>query len=326
MRPLLAALALALAGALPWADPLWAKSAPAETPPAVTLKSVAVIEGDVVRLGDLFHGLGAEAETAVARAPSPGARVELSSRWLAALALGHGVPWRPSSALDRVLVERASHTIGSAQVEDVILSALAERGVDGRVALLLDNPGLRLQLPAEIEPSLAITGLSYDPGNGRFNARIVAPATGAPHALTSVTGRAVVMTDVPVLQRPVEPGETIRPEDVGWTRLRADRIGRNVVLDAQSVIGKSPRRPIGLDQPIRSGDLREPVTVKKNSLVTISLRTERMVLTAQGRALEDGATGNVIRVMNTKSNTVINAVVAESGLVEVQPAGGAASN
>ena len=99
-----------------------------------------------------------------------------------------------------------------------------------------------------------------------------------------------------------------------------------MVLDAQSVIGKGPRRPIGLDQPIRSGDLREPVTVKKNSLVTISLRTERMVLTAQGRALEDGATGNVIRVMNTKSNTVINAVVAESGLVEVQPAAGAASN
>lgn len=322
MRLLLAVFALLLAS-----GPVWAKSAAEETPPpAITLKSVAVIEGDVVRLGDLFHGLGAEAETAVARAPSPGSRVELSSRWLAALALGHGVPWRPSSALDRVLVERASHTIGSAQVEDLILGALSERGLDGQVALLLDNPGLRMQLPAEIEPSLAITGLSYDPGSGRFNARIVAPATGAPHALTSVTGRAVVMTDVPVLQRPVEPGEMIRAEDVGWVSQRADRLGRNIVLDAQSVVGKSPRRPINLDQPIRSGDLREPVTVKKNSLVTIALRTKRMVLTAQGRALEDGASGSVIRVMNTKSNTVINAVVADSGLVEVQPTGTAAAN
>ena len=32
-----------------------------------------------------------------------------------------------------------------------------------------------------------------------------------------------------------------------------------------------------------------------------------MVLTAQGRSLEDGALGSTIRVMNTKSNTIITA-------------------
>ncbi|HMA14754.1 MAG: flagella basal body P-ring formation protein FlgA [Bacteroidota bacterium] len=45
-----------------------------------------------------------------------------------------------------------------------------------------------------------------------------------------------------------------------------------------------------------------------------------MQLTAQGRALENGAEGDVVRVMNTSSNTVVSAVVIDSGVVEVVPA------
>lgn len=287
----------------------------------VALKSFALVEGDLVRLGDLFEGLGPKAETAVARAPAPGERVELNSRWLAALARGHGVDWRPASGFERLMVERASHSIGVDRIEEVLRDGLAERGLRGETDLMLDNPALQLVLPAEVEPSLQLAGLAYDSASGRFTARVVAPARGAAQAQAVVTGRAVPMTSLPVLQRQVAPGDVIRAQDIGWVRVRADRLARNVVADASGLVGMSPRRPIGLDEPVRSGDLREPVTVPKNSLVVIRLQTARMTLTAQGRALEDGATGAVIRVMNTKSNTVINAVVADAGSVEVRVPG-----
>jgi flagella basal body P-ring formation protein FlgA len=45
-----------------------------------------------------------------------------------------------------------------------------------------------------------------------------------------------------------------------------------------------------------------------------------MELSVQGRALEDGSQGDVVRVMNTKSNTVVSAVVVDSGVVVVMPA------
>ncbi|MGF1608277.1 MAG: flagellar basal body P-ring formation chaperone FlgA [Kiloniellales bacterium] len=288
---------------------------------AVALKSFALVEGDLVRLGDLFDGLGSKAETAVARAPAPGERVELSSRWLAALARGHGVDWRPASGFERVTLERASHTIDASRIEDVLREGLAARGLQGEADLQLDNPALQLVLPAEVEPSLQISGLAYDSTNGRFTARVVAPAQGATQAQAIVTGRAVLMTSLPVLQRQVAPGEVIRAQDIGWVSVRADRMTRNVIADASGLVGKSPRRPIALDQPVRSADLREPITVQKNSLVVIRLETARMILTAQGRALENGAAGAAIRVMNTKSNTVINAVVVDSGTVEVPAAG-----
>ncbi len=46
-----------------------------------------------------------------------------------------------------------------------------------------------------------------------------------------------------------------------------------------------------------------------------------MTLTAQGRALEDGGAGDTVRVVNTQSNTVVQAVVTGANRVSVLPAG-----
>jgi flagella basal body P-ring formation protein FlgA len=249
----------------------------------VRLKASVVVEGAVLRLGDLFEGLGTLAETAIARAPAPGKRVELDARWLAALADGYGVAWRPASPLDTTVVARASQAIGSARIEAELREALATRGITGDISVVLDNPGLRLHLPVDAEPTLGFSGLSYDPASGRFTA-------------------------------------------LDWLRVGARRLPGNVVVDSASLIGKSPRRAIRPGQPVRATDLREPVLVPKNSLIVLRLETDRMVLTAQGRALEDGASGQVIRVMNTKSNAIINGVVAESGTVRVLQTATAARN
>jgi flagella basal body P-ring formation protein FlgA len=292
----------------------------------VRLKTSVVVEGAVLRLGDLFDGLGELAETPVARSPAPGSRVELDARWLAALADGHGVAWRPGSALDRTVVARASQTIGGRRIETELRAALSARGLTGDVSIVLDNPALRLHLPVDAEATLGFAGLAYDPASGRFSGRIVAPAGDAPLAAATVTGRVVQMTEVPVLRRRTTPGHVITRDDIDWLRLSARRLAGNVVVDPANMIGKSPRRPVRPGEPVRATDLREPVLVAKNSLVVLRLETERMVLTAQGRALEDGASGEVIRVMNTKSSTIITGVVAASGTVSVVQAARPAGN
>ena len=286
-------------------------------PPPVTLIEHAVVEGDVVRLGDLFRGLEAQADIAIARAPALGRRVELNARWLAHLARGHDLPWRPSSTLDRAVVERASRAIGSARIEAALLDALARRGHAGDIVLSLDSPDQSLAVPAEWVSDLEIAGLRFDPGNGRFTAKLRVGATGQAPIEAVVTGRALEMTEVPVLARQVRPGAVIRDGDIHWRRMRLDKVAGNVALDPEGIVGKSPRRPIRVERPIRVGDLREPVVVPKNSLVTIRLRGERMVLTARGRAMEDGVAGGAVKVMNTKSNSIVHAVAVRPGIVEV---------
>ena len=293
---------------------------PAAAATHIQVKSRVVVSDSVVRLGDLFDGLGERGEIPVGRAPDLGQRIELGTRWLTAVAQAYAVAWRPRSRFDTITITRASQVIGTPRIEDAMREALSEMGVARSVSLLLDNTSLQLLLPTGARTTMKVAGLSYDPGSGRFAAQVIAPAEGTPVARATVSGRVVEMTKVPVLSRRVEPGEIIRKSDIEWLPMRADRIGRNAILELGRLLGKSPRRPMRAGRPILSADLREPILVAKGSLVTIRLETERMVLTAQGRALEQGAAGDGIRVANTKSNAVITATVVRAGLVRVVPA------
>ena len=72
-------------------------------------------------------------------------------------------------------------------------------------------------------------------------------------------------------------------------------------------------------EPLRPSDLRTPVVVSKGSLVTIIYRTNVLTLTAQGRAMVNGASGESIAVMNAQSNRIIDAVVVDGDTVAVIP-------
>ncbi len=322
MRRFLIAIAvtlIAISSAGPIVQAASQAPAPLPAPPTgpVLLKAKVVIDGPVVRLGDLFDGLGANGATTVARAPAPGTQVTVNARWLSALARAYGVAWRPDSRLDGSVIERASIVIETQRIESATIDALRRRGIDGRMSLVLDNPVTRIHLPIDAEPSLLVAGLKHNPETGRFTAHLVAPAEGAPLARVTISGLAVEMIEIPVLRRRMLPGEVIREADIIGRDARADRIARNVVLDPVNMVGKSPRRPIRAEKPLRSSELRQPILVPRNSLVTIRLQTARMVLTARGRAMEPGAKGDVIRVVNTKSNQIISASVTASGTVEV---------
>jgi flagella basal body P-ring formation protein FlgA len=70
-------------------------------------------------------------------------------------------------------------------------------------------------------------------------------------------------------------------------------------------------------QPIRTREVQDPILVPRRSLVTILYQHPRMTLTAKGRALEDGSDGQVIRISNSQSSNVIEAVVVGDHTVAV---------
>src|SRR5689334_20339888 len=76
-----------------------------------TLKPVAVVQGSVIRIGDLFSEAGGHAGDVVAPAPPPGARTTFDAQWLAAAAREHHVDWQPASRVEQAAVERASRLV-----------------------------------------------------------------------------------------------------------------------------------------------------------------------------------------------------------------------
>ncbi|SMF67949.1 flagella basal body P-ring formation protein FlgA [Tistlia consotensis] len=339
-RPLIIALALGGSLALPAAAgqtaarPETARDGAAQQTAAlpdqlgsIDLKRPAIVSADVVTLGDLFTGLSAEqAGTPIARSPKLGESVPVDAAWLGLLAQHYKVAWQPRSHLDGTVVEHQAIVIGVPEVQDAVTKLLDDESNGEKLEVTVDNPSLSIALPLDSDGRFGLEGLRRDDRSGRFTVTLVYPETGQPTIRMPISGRAVQLVEVPVLLRRVADNEIISSGDVGWETRRADRLGSNLLTDPKDIIGLSPKRSLRAGEPVRAGDLRPPVLVERNSLVTMRLKAANMVLTAQGRALDDGGQGSVVRVVNLKSNTIVQATVAEAGVVDVGGTAQAALN
>jgi len=290
------------------------------TPAAGTdlvLKPAATVQGPVIHLGDIFAGTGARAAIGIAEAPPPGSKMILGADWLSALARSQHLDWRPLTGLDQVVVERASRVIGADEIVAELKEALANRTPLEDAEVKLDRSDLRLVVASEASSALVFGNITYDPASGRF-ASSVSTADGASvPAQLALSGQIVRYTEVPTPTRLIAPGEVIGKADLTMVRLRNDRLGQGAVTQRADLIGMTPRRPLQPGEAVRGGDIVVPVVVHRNSLVTIVLETPTMRLTAEGKATEDGGLGAVIRVANTRSNRVIDAVVTGPNSVRV---------
>jgi flagella basal body P-ring formation protein FlgA len=289
-------------------------------------QSVAV-SGNVVKLGDLFTGVGDKANVAVAYAPQPGKRAIFDSRWLTKTAKRHGLAWQAAGIHEYVVVERESQTIKREEIEDAILAALFDQGLAKDMKVELSNPMMRLHVPSDVKARIEIEDVTYDARTRRFDAGLVAPAGSPPAQRHRVTGRAYSVIAVPVLKRPVAPGETVDKRDIEIVKLRADQVQPDVIVDVENLLGKTAKRGLRAGQPALATDVSRPIMVAKGSLVTVTFKAPRMTLTTQGRAVDAGSVGDTIRVTNTQSSKTVEAVVTGAGQALVgNPATAAAIN
>lgn len=288
---------------------------------AVQPRGQVEVTGEIVTVGDLFEDAGAAASEAVFYAPEPGRSVEIGPNFLHRVALGFDLDWQPGAGIGRVIVRRAAIAIGTDEMAPVVLAAIGERigaGFDPERTQLAFDAGIATQyLAVGFDSGISARDVAYDPRSGRFSA-IVDVASGSASVVSVRTSgrlRSVVMA--PVLSRAVGRNELIGPADIHWMEVDADRLSSSVVLDADELIGFVARRALAPNQPIGETDVQLPVAVRRGEIVTMVLESGTITLTAQGRALDDGATGDVIRVTNTQSDRTIDATVEGPGVVRV---------
>ena len=82
-------------------------------------------------------------------------------------------------------------------------------------------------------------------------------------------------------------------------------------------VGKELTRTIYTGTEIRERDVQEPVLVKRNSPVTMIYRVGRLEISTNGRALSEGAMGEIVRVMNMDSRQAVEGRVTALGVVEM---------
>lgn len=284
-----------------------------------------VVRGDFITLGDLF-GAGAftaapeASQIAVAPAPLPGERLAIDLSRVREIAEGRGIVLPPLHAPQTVIVARESRAIGITEVEQALLEAMAARGLDGKLRIRFSSAEPVLNVPSEAAAKIAVESLDLDPVTGQFRAKLRAPADDLRATPVSVAGRAYSVAEIPVPVRPLRVGEVIAAQDLTWVELPSERLPQNVVTQMDALVGFAPRRDLREGAPLLSGDVKKPVMVEKNAVVAMVVRAPNMTLTAQGRALEAGAKGDSIRVLNTQTKRTVQARVLNAGEVVVQTA------
>lgn len=282
---------------------------------AAELKPESVISGDVVTVGDLFDGVTAHADYVLAPAPAPGKSMTLSARELQRVSDTFGLGWTARGPLDQLVVKSSSHAVEAQAVTAALKEKLAEKLPGRRFDLQVEAQSLAINLPETAPATVEVASIDYDSAKGSFTATLAAPSLADAQVRKTVTGRFHEVVQVPVLSAPLRNGEVISASDIEYVDLRMADLAADTYLRADQLAGFTPRRTIAKGRPIQPADIELPMMVKKGETVIMTLQNNRISLTLQGKALQDGAEGDLIRLVNPASNKVIEGVV--SGLRSV---------
>lgn len=285
---------------------------------AVSLKQQSVVQDSTIKLSDLFHGVREEdAQRVLGLAPHPGQEMVLNARTLLRVAIALDLPWRPSSSADQVVVKRAASVVSRDTIEALLLDSLAEKGVKGQLQLTVGSGADQIILPEDMPATAEVIDLEYRPESNWFAASIVAPSADNQAFSGRITGTFERLVEVPVLKATLRNGTVIGMRDLETIALPERSVQHDVIVDVQELVGMTPRRQLYMGKPVKTGEIEAPRIVSRGELVTMVFTEGALKLTARGKALENGAKGDFIRVTNVNSSKTLEARVTNAREVTV---------
>lgn len=146
---------------------------------------------------------------------------------------------------------------------------------------------------------------------------------GAPSLAASTAGTSSVMaaqsgaTEALTYARSLNAGAVLSAEDLTWAPVA--RAPSDAPDDAEAAIGLAMKKPVRAGTAVSARDLTAARVIAKNDAVSVHYRAGSINLALQGKALTAAAVGEPVRVLNTQSKTVIEAIAAAPGLALVGP-------
>jgi flagellar basal body P-ring formation protein FlgA len=315
------ARSLLLATALLLAAPAMALAQPNEDSIAVpVLRANVVVEGDIVRIGDMVENAGPASQIAIYRAPDLGTTGSLSTAQVIAALQAHRVIGVDTRDIKSVSVTRPARTIESKEIEAQVAQALEHRkglGDAANLSLTFDREVQDVRVEASNTDPLQPASVRYEPRNGRFEVSFeIANEASGTRTKLRFSGVAIETAEVAVLSRNVERSEVLKSADVVTERRPKAELGGDVALRGHAV-GMQMRRPLRAGQPLKIADLAKPDLVQRDDNVTLIYETAGLYLTMRGKALESGSDGDTVSVMNLQSKRTVTGVVIGRGQVAI---------
>jgi flagella basal body P-ring formation protein FlgA len=286
------------------------------------LKAEATVTGPVVKVGDLIDNAGIIANIPIFRAPDLGSTGTVPASAVVDAVRAHALVGLDTAGIDEVTVTRASRAIPAADIQEAVARSLSTRyhlgdAKDIAVSFERDPRLIYVEPNATGEPHVA--QIAFDRRSGHFETAIEIP-TGAGHnGKLRLSGNAVVTAEVVTLSRAVERGMVIKDSDLNVERRPRAEIGRDVIAERDAAAGMAARNTLRAGQMVRAADLMKPELVARGAIVTLIYQIPGISLTVRGKALDAGAEGDTVSVVNEQSKRTLQGVVIGTNRVILSP-------
>lgn len=126
---------------------------------------------------------------------------------------------------------------------------------------------------------------------------------------------ASAMADSVVATRTIRAQSVIAAQDVAM--VPAEITGALTATDA--AVGQEAKVTLFAGRPVRAADLAAPALIQRNQVVPVVYQVAGLTIRTDGRALERGGAGAVIKVMNLASHLTVQGAISPDGSVRVGP-------
>lgn len=316
IRATLATLSALLALALPAAaaDDLIASP---------TLRASVTVTSDVVRVGDLIENAGSAALIPVYRSPDLGTTGTLTVGQVLSVLRAKQVIGVMTGDIKEVQVTRLARTLASKDLETAVASALERRfglGDAANIAVTFDRGAAEMRLDASNTGALQPVATRYDARSGRFDIAFeIANDNNPTPTKLRFSGTAIETVEVAVLTRDIDRADTLKASDVALERRPKAEVTGEPASRERSV-GMQLRRAMRAGTPLRAADIVKPDFVVRDQAVTVIFQAPGLYLTTRGKAVESGAEGDTVSVLNLQSKRTLTGIVTGRGQVTIQGA------
>lgn len=284
---------------------------------AASLRRTSVLHHPQVRLSDLFNGIAADQDCDLGPAPAPGQSLTISAPQLQAIAQQYGIDWPEMSELAQATLTRASHTVSRDDIMPLIVDGLKAKGVSDSATIDVTNFS-GPTVAAELANSPRLSNIVYDAAHGRFSAFFSITSdndTQSFRADGTVNSRVEAVT----ARTDLSAGQIIEQSDVEIAEIDSRSLPARAILDPADIIGQSTRRAIRAHTPLTSEMTSRIDLIEKGSPVILDVSSSGLHLTASGVALDSGAQGERIHVLNPTSRMIVVGQIIDRTRIAVTP-------
>lgn len=127
----------------------------------------------------------------------------------------------------------------------------------------------------------------------------------------------ISQVSVPVPLRTIEKGATIQPDDLTTAEFPSNKVFVSTVKSLAELTGQQAIRALPAGQPVNNLHVRTAPAVARGALVTLRFSRGGVQLTGNGQALQDGAVGQSIKVLNPATRATLVGTIASNNTVDI---------